>query len=824
MHSGRGALRQGHPGRGVKLAIARPTPVPAAIANQAARVTVRASATMSLRLRLTLVFLAVVAVIGMVSLVSLRLNRGIERQVADLDRTSSEPLDARALLGQGLSIEGSWDERGFFLATEIERLPRSRRPKLRGTIQAVDRALRSLTIYGRTIRMTGETELASPGEGSDPLDALAAGARAEVSCRIDPDGTWVARKIEARGIKSSDKIKGTVTAIGPPTGAEPALSVDGLAVHVPAGVQVTFPRGPLYRMEIATQMMLSVEEALAAAQALLKQRYRERTLRRGGEREQADEVERAVEEAADRLEDAFESFSHYLAESRSAAEEEIRSSAAQGRGERAAAERERIDLWLAPLEEAREQSEQHVARLLALSGPDPDAAQTFLQESLEPALRTQVAPKLRSWLVETEEELGSELQAIAARAGSAARLAIVTNIAGIALAVAAGLLVSRSISGPILALGKAVRRVGRGDLAARVEVRSRDEIGELAGAFNRMAEELSATTVSVARLDDVIDSMAGALLILGSDGRIESVNPAACGLLGYQRHELVGQSFELVSPGAVAAETAAEGGVACRERTFFRKDGTPIPVSFSSATLRGEAHGGGARVCLALDLSERKRIEAALRRSLSEKELLLREVHHRVKNNLQVICSLLDLQSRSISDPQSLERFQESQDRIRSMVFIHDQLHRTDDLETVDLRSYLELLVAHLAQSHADPSGRVKLRTELEELRLDLDRALACGLIVNELVTNALKHAFEGDASGEVVVSCKSSPGGTVCLEVADNGRGFEGEPGARSTASLGLSLVSTLARQLHGRLSSSGRRGASFRLEFPAEVAQEVA
>jgi two-component sensor histidine kinase len=230
-------------------------------------------------------------------------------------------------------------------------------------------------------------------------------------------------------------------------------------------------------------------------------------------------------------------------------------------------------------------------------------------------------------------------------------------------------------------------------------------------------------------------------------------------------------------------------------------------------------------VCLALDLTERKRMEVELRRSLAEKELLLREVHHRVKNNLQVISSLLDLQSRGIADPLSLERFQESQDRIRSMVIIHDQLHRTDDLESVDLRAYVELLVQHLADAHVDPPGRVRLRTRLDELRIDLDRALACGLIVNELVTNALKHAFPEKATGQVTVTCRARPGGQVVLEVCDDGRGFAGDPAGEVATSLGLSLVSTLTRQLRGRLSTSSQGGgASFRVEFPLGVAQEVA
>ncbi|MEO6710636.1 MAG: histidine kinase dimerization/phosphoacceptor domain -containing protein [Planctomycetota bacterium] len=779
---------------------------------------------MSIRLRLTLVILAVVAVMGVVSFMSFRLYRDIEGQVASLDRTSRKSLDPQALLGESLALEGQWDPRGFFLASKIERLPRSRRPKLRGSIEALDRDARSVTLYGRTIRTTEEAEPADDKSAASLLETLHVGDRVEVSCKIEPDGAWVARRLEPRGVKSSNKIKGMITLVEPASGPESAFSISGLAVRVPAGVEVEFPSGPLYRMETTTQMLLSIEEARAAAQTFVKQRYRERNLRARGERERAIEVGRSVGDAADRLEDAYESFAHFLAESRSAAEEEIRSAVARGRKDRAAAEEQNIELWLTPLEHARTRFDQDVHQLIGLKGQDPDDAQAFLQDVLEPALRSSIAPSVRSYLVETQERLAAELEAIAAHAASSARLAIAINIAGIALAVAAGLLLSRRISRPILSLGKALRQVGHGDLSARVEVSGRDEISELALAFNRMAEELSATTVSVARFENVIDSMAGALLILHPDGRIASVNPAALGLLGYQRDELVGKPFDVICAEAAAGESAAENGVTHQERIFRRKDGTPIPVSFSSATLRGETDSGGARVCLALDLTERKRMEEQLRRSLSEKALLLREVHHRVKNNMQVISSLLDLQSRSITDPRSLERFQTSQDRIRSMFYIHDQLYRANDIESVDLRAYIELLVTHLGVSHVEPPGRVRLRTQLDEMCLDLDRALACGLIVNELVTNALKHAFPEGASGEVVVSCRLHPEGTITLEVADDGRGFEKECGDGTTAFLGLSLVRTLVGKLHGEISSNGRAGASFRVEFPAGLAEKVA
>jgi PAS domain S-box-containing protein len=761
---------------------------------------------MSLRLRLALAVVAVAAVMAVASYVTTRLNRTIGDRVTDLARLSSLPLEVLPDANQTLSIEGRWDGKELFVAEEIERLPRSRRPQLRGPISALDAAAGTIVLHGRSVRITSQTEIDRDEGALAWLAAAQLGQRVEASCQVEASGAWLARKLETRGVKESDKVKGRVTGVDLTARPLRRLDIEGLAVGVPADVAVSVPQGPLYRMEMATQMTLAIEEGLAAAQELLKLRYSERDrMARAPDDPRAD-LDAAIADAEDRLEDAAESLAHYLDESLAVTRDEEAAARARGERAQAGAEVARIERWLAPLEQGRRGLEQRIDELEGRAGRNLEKAQAFMDRDFVPFVDGELGPLVRGYQHETEGELGLRLESIAADAEGATRRVLVANLAGIAIAVASGLLLVRSISRPIGELRDAAQALGRGELSTSVPVRSRDELGVLAETFNRMARDLAASTVSVARLDNVIDSMAGALLIVDEGGRITSVNAAALELLGYTRDELLGRPFASISPERAVGEDG--------ERELSKKDGERLPVSFASADLGGAM---GGHVCLALDISQRKRMEVELRRSLAEKELLLREVHHRVKNNLQVVSSLLDLQARAIRDPAVLERFQASQDRIRSMVIIHDQLHRTEALDSIDLSTYLEQLVGYLAQFHVEAQRQVRLRTELEPVRIDLDRALACGLIVNELVTNALKHAFPAGRAGEVRVSCRAPSPGRVELAVADDGCGWQAGAEQGEGGTLGLSLVRTQVRQLKGTLAIDQERGTHVRVEFPA-------
>ncbi len=200
---------------------------------------------------------------------------------------------------------------------------------------------------------------------------------------------------------------------------------------------------------------------------------------------------------------------------------------------------------------------------------------------------------------------------------------------------------------------------------------------------------------------------------------------------------------------------------------------------------------------------------------LNEKEVLLKEVHHRVKNNLQVISSLMNLQSAQVDDPRLKDALRESQNRVRTMALIHEKLYQTTDLAQIDIAGYLHTLVNFLSQSYRERASTVVARVEAENIKVDIETAIPCGLIVNELVSNALKHAFPDGRSGEIRVCVTHSPGGQMSLSVSDNGVGFPVGLDHTRSPSLGLNLVNTLIAQIGGTLSLERTPGTCFSITF---------
>jgi PAS domain S-box-containing protein len=483
--------------------------------------------------------------------------------------------------------------------------------------------------------------------------------------------------------------------------------------------------------------------------------------------------------------------------------------------------------WLHSLSERRPTFRAYVDTLQDLARTDPDRARAFLDDVYDPFLQNDLLPIVYAYLAEAEEALADQLHGISSRTDTTMRVALVTGGVAVILAVVLGMLLWRSIHAPIQALHAAALRLGHGHLDTRVDVRSRDELGVLADAFNKMAGELGRTTVSVSNLENVFDSMAGALLIFDTDGRITRVNQAALNLLGYGRDALLGRPFDEICPAPRAdplgpiVQTNDEGIVAIEEKEFLRRDATRVPVSFSGAALRSADGPLQGYVCVAQDLTERKRIEERIQSSLAEKELLLREVHHRVKNNMQVISSLLAIQSGYTNDPEIRAQFEESQNRIRSMALIHEQLYHTSDFSDLDLRAYLELLTAHLMRS-SDRSERTSLDLHVQALASDIDQAMACGLIVNELVTNSLKHAFPEEVCGRIRVSLHEDTAGDRILSVSDNGRGLPENLDVGRSHALGLALVEKLVKQFQGRMDFCCDKGTEVRIVFPSDSSQQ--
>ena len=213
------------------------------------------------------------------------------------------------------------------------------------------------------------------------------------------------------------------------------------------------------------------------------------------------------------------------------------------------------------------------------------------------------------------------------------------------------------------------------------------------------------------------------------------------------------------------------------------------------------------------DITARKQVENQLKASLKEKEVLLKEIHHRVKNNLQIISSLLRLQSGYIKDKQALEIFQDSQNRVRAMALIHENLYQTNDLAKIEFSEYIRKLKINLIRCYN--SNNININANIEEVYLKIDTAIPCALIINELVSNSMKHAFINNDEGEVYVEFITLQKGKYSLSVSDNGVGVRENIDSLKKQSLGLKLVWNLVEQLEGTIIYNSKLGASFRITF---------
>jgi PAS domain S-box-containing protein len=218
---------------------------------------------------------------------------------------------------------------------------------------------------------------------------------------------------------------------------------------------------------------------------------------------------------------------------------------------------------------------------------------------------------------------------------------------------------------------------------------------------------------------------------------------------------------------------------------------------------------------VSVDITERMQTERALAAALAAKEVLLQEVHHRVKNNLQIISSLLNMQAEMLSDPSLKEVLLESRHRVESMAMIHERLYSNADIDCLDFNQYVEALARELFSAYAVNSNPVCLRFELEPISLELSQAIPCGLILNELVSNCLKYAFPDQRRGELLIALRCADDDRVTMRVADNGIGLPPGLDWQKSKTLGLRIVNILARQLMGAVHQESGAGGDFSLTF---------
>lgn len=321
-----------------------------------------------------------------------------------------------------------------------------------------------------------------------------------------------------------------------------------------------------------------------------------------------------------------------------------------------------------------------------------------------------------------------------------------------------------------------------------------------------------------------------AILLVDSRGRIVRTNAQTATMFGFNRDELVGQPIEVLIPQRYAAQHIHHRSNYLRTprtRTMGagldlfgrRKDGTEFPVDIMLSPLDLEQQS--LVLGVVRDVTERKRFESL---ALAAREVHLKEVHHRVKNNLQVISSLLYLQSTHTRDPHVLELLAESRNRVNSIALIHEKLYRSQELVRLDYRAYVGDLVASLFGAYGVNSERLNARTRVGEILLEVDTAIPLGLVINELVSNALKHAFPENRTGEIWVHLDNVGPREFHLEVGDNGVGLAEGFDWRTSTSLGLRLVNDLTRQLEGSVTveRAAEGGTVFHIRFKELVYKE--
>ncbi|MBF0540774.1 MAG: PAS domain S-box protein [Nitrospirae bacterium] len=547
----------------------------------------------------------------------------------------------------------------------------------------------------------------------------------------------------------------------------------------------------------------------------------------------------------------------------------------------------------------------------------------------------------------------------------------IITVASVLFALIIGIIISRKISRSLIKLRDSTIEISKGNLYTRVEIETKDEIGQLAASFNKMTEDLQKTTVSRNYVDSIFNSMNSMLIIISPQGIIQTVNPNTCSTLGYQCSELIGMKFDLVIDIKDLLSTAAWIRYLIKkerlnnvERSYITKDGKKISVLFSSSVILDDKRNVQYIICVAQDISLRKIVEEQLNKaqkysqgiinssmdmiiavdterkitefnlaaqnvfgyqleevlgktplmlvydeqagnnvfqvlaekgefygeithkrkngepfiaaisitslkdidynfigfvgilrditeknrlerellkyrdslekmvadrtselmnanvkikdSLREKEVLLREIHHRVKNNLQIVSSLLESQSRYIEDNNILAKFKDSQNRISSMALIHEKLYQSTSLSKINFAEYIKDLANNLFATYYINATNITLKVTSDEILLNIETAIPCGLIINEIITNSLKYAFPDNRKGEIIINFYCKEDNNLSLIIGDNGIGLPKDIDFTKTKSLGLSLINNLAkRQLDGLCEIVNNKGVVYMITF---------
>lgn len=329
---------------------------------------------------------------------------------------------------------------------------------------------------------------------------------------------------------------------------------------------------------------------------------------------------------------------------------------------------------------------------------------------------------------------------------------------------------------------------------------------------------------SEARYRALFDRSRDFVFIHDFEGNFIDVNKAALDYFGYSKEEIRALSFsslladdEQNSVVEKVLKELAETGQQ-KELSEFKvkkKTGEILWVETKSSVIYKDGKPAAVQG-IGRDVTERKKAEHQLERSLHEKEVLLQEIHHRVKNNMQVIISLMRLQAQYVKDRRDFELFRMSQERIYSMALIHEKLYKSKDFTRVNFSQYFESFIIHIFHTYNVDSDKIKYNLDIKEIKADINTAIPLGLIFNELVSNVFKHAFPNDRKGEVLIKLeRDKKGKKSILTIRDNGVGMPGELDLKNPKTLGLQLVKDLVNQINGDIRIKKKPGTEIEIIF---------
>jgi PAS domain S-box-containing protein len=324
----------------------------------------------------------------------------------------------------------------------------------------------------------------------------------------------------------------------------------------------------------------------------------------------------------------------------------------------------------------------------------------------------------------------------------------------------------------------------------------------------------------------LVATMNDGVMLVDQNQNVQYVNEHFLEITGYELVEIVARNavdlFILEEDSKFVRASFAErlkGETARYELPIRNKKGELIWMSLSASPVRNIAGDIIGSMVVHTDISLRKMTELQLQNSISEKEMLIKEVHHRVKNNLQVISSLLSLQSTNVDNETANAILRESQNRIKSMAIIHEKLYQSKNLSSIDFQEYTGEIVNQLRISYGIDVKEITINSLVNNINLGVDLAVPCGLILNELVSNAIKYAFPGEHEGKIGIMFEKSDDDVFKLSVSDDGVGFPEDIDFRDTTSLGLQLVITLTEQLDGEITLENSGGTCFHISFKAPI-----